>query len=156
MPPDLGAGRAPTAACLGRYFEARRILLPGSALIREAEDVAFYHGEEVDERGFKHPRVIHRGPAMLAQMLDNTNEFVGLHITHLKADWSGKAEVFDHETGNTLNAKKMRGSKKGSHIVVRQPDVATIAAAQVRSPPFFDNSTDEFDAECGIHCGDQP
>lgn len=114
------SGRAPTAACLGRYFEARRILLPASALIREADDVAFYHGEDIDERGFKHPRVIYRGPAMLAQMLDNDGAFVGLHITHLAPDWSGKAEIFDPETGEALNPKKMRGTKKASHIVVRQ------------------------------------
>lgn len=115
------SGRAPTTSGLGRYFEARRILLPASALIREADDVAFYHGEEIDERGFRHPRAITRGPAMLAQMLDNDGVFVGLHITHLKADWSGKAEIFDPETGEALPPKKMRGSKKGSHIVLRSP-----------------------------------
>ena len=113
-------GRAPTKAGLGRYFEARCILLPASALIREADDVAYFHGDEVDERGFSHPRVIHRGPAMLAQMLDNAGAFVGLHITYLKADWTGKAEIFDPETGEVLPAKKMRGSKRASHIVVRE------------------------------------
>lgn len=131
------AGRAPTKAGLGRYFDARRIILPASALLREADDIAFYHGEEVDERGFSHPRVIHRGPAMLAQMLDNAGEFVGLHITHLRADWSGKAEIFDPETGEALPPKKMRGSKKGSHIVVRETGRGSNAAAMVASRRLF-------------------
>lgn len=130
-------GRAPTAVGLGRYFDARRIILPASALIREADDVAFYHGEEIDERGFSRPRVIHRGPAMLAQMLDNDGEFVGLHITYLRADWSGKADIFDPETSEALPPKKMRGSKKGSHIVLRQPDVAARTACCAAAVRMF-------------------
>lgn len=125
-------GRAPTSTCLGRYFESRRLLLPASALIREADEVAFYHGEEIDMRGFSHPRLIHRGPAMLAQMLGNDGAFFGLHITYLRRDWAGKAEIFDPDTGEALPAKKMRGSKKGSHIVLRQPDTAIIAAGRSR------------------------
>lgn len=116
-------GRPPTAERLGRYYAARRLLLPGSALIREADDVAFYHGEEIDERGYKQPRQLYRGPAQLAAFLDNAGQFVGLHLTHLKPDWSGKAEIVDPDTGEVLNTKKMRGTKKGSHIVLRQaPD----------------------------------
>ena len=118
-----GRGRAPTRDGLGRYYAARNILLPSTALIREADNVAFFHGEEIDDRGQKQPRVIYRGPAQLAAMLDNDGQFVGLHITHLAPDWCGKAEIFCPETGELLNAKKMRGSKKGTHIVVRQPDI---------------------------------
>lgn len=114
------SGRAPSEARLGRYLAGRRLLLPTTALIREADDVAFFHGEEVDEHGRSQPRVIYRGPAQLAAMLDNAGEMVGLHITHLLPDWSGKVELFDPESGEALNPKKMRGSKKGSHIVLRQ------------------------------------
>lgn len=123
-------GRAPTLEKLGRYFSARGILLPASALIREADEVAFFHGEEEDERGFRRPRLIHRGPAMLAQMLDNAGDFVGLHLTYLAPDWCGKAAIADPDTGEVLNPKKMRGSKKGSHTVLRQPDDEAIHAAQ--------------------------
>lgn len=130
------AGRAPTSDRLGRYLAARHLMLPGTALIREADDIAFFHGEEIDERGFKHQRVIYRGPAMLAAMLDNAGAMVGLHITHLKPDWSGKAEVFDPETGELLNAKKMRGTKKGSHIVLRTPPSAAIDAARQTGAPI--------------------
>lgn len=129
-------GRAPTPERLGRYHAARGLLLPATALIREAEDVAFYHGEEIDERGFEQPRVLYRGPAQLAAFLDNEGAFVGLHITHLKPDWSGKAELVDPATGEVLNAKKMRGTKKGSHIVLRTPPASAIEAAQRDGQPI--------------------
>lgn len=130
------SGRAPREARLGRYLAARRLLLPTTALIREADDVAFFHGEEVDESGRSQPRVIYRGPAQLAAMLDNAGEMVGLHITHLLPDWSGKAEILDPETGEPLNPKKMRGSKKGSHIVLRTPPSAAIEAARHAGQPI--------------------
>lgn len=129
-------GRAPSPGRLGRYYEARGLLLPSSALIREAEDVFFYHGEEIDERGSTVPRALYRGPAQLAAFLDNDGCFVGLHLTHLRPDWSGKAEIFDAESGELLNAKKMRGSKKGSHIVLRTPPSAAIEAARRAGQPI--------------------
>lgn len=129
-------GRAPSSERLGLYHAARRLLLPSTALIREADDVAFYHGEEIDERGYKQPRVIYRGPAQLAAFLDNDGAFVGLHITHLKADWSAKAEIVDPDTGEVLNPKKMRGTKKGSHIVLRTPPSAAIEAARREGHPI--------------------
>lgn len=130
------AGRSPSPERLGRYHAARGLLLPSTALIREAEDVAFFHGEEIDDYGRSQPRVIYRGPAQLAAMLDNAGAMVGLHITHLKRDWSGKAEIFDPETGELLNAKKMRGTKKGSHIVLRTPPSAAIEAARQAGGPI--------------------
>lgn len=128
-------GRAPSPERLGRYWSARRLLLPGSALIRESDDVAFYHGEEIDGRGYKQPRLLYRGPAQLAAFLDNVGGFVGLHLTHLKPDWSGKAEIVDPDTGEVLPAKKMRGTKKGSHLVLRQPPFAAIEAARRDGQP---------------------
>lgn len=129
-------GRAPTAMKLGRYHEARGLLLPSTALIREADDIAFFHGDEVDETGRRQPRVLYRGPAQLAAFLDNAGQFVGLHITHLRPDWSAKAEIFDPDTGELLNAKKMRGSKKGAHIVLRTPPSAAIDAARRAGQPI--------------------
>jgi hypothetical protein len=114
------AARAPTDACLGRYFAARGLMLPASALLREADDVPFFHGEAPDERGHKVPTLIHRGPAMLALMRDNDGAAVGLHITWLAADWSAKATIIDPETGEIVSPKKMRGTKKASHIVLRE------------------------------------
>lgn len=128
-------GRAPSPERLGRYYEARRLLLPGSALIREAEDVAFFHGKAIDEQGREYSPVLYRGPAQLAAFLDNEHRFVGLHITHLKPDWSGKAEIVDPDTGEVLPAKKMRGTKKGSHIVLRQSMADDRGEARERGEP---------------------
>lgn len=128
-------GRAPSPERLGRYHAARGLLLPATALIREADDVAFFHGDEIDERGQTQKRVLYRGPAQLAAFLDNDGRFVGLHITHLKPDWSGKAEIVDPATGEMLPAKKMRGTKKGSHIVLRTPPSAAINAARRAGQP---------------------
>ncbi|MBX9875010.1 MAG: hypothetical protein K2X84_09145 [Beijerinckiaceae bacterium] len=115
---------------LGRYWACRGLLPFTTALIREADDIAFFHGDELDGTGRRQPRVVYRGPAQLAAMLDNDGAMVGLHITHLRPDWSGKAEIVDPETGELLNPKKMRGSKKGSHIVLRQPAPEILAAAR--------------------------
>jgi hypothetical protein len=113
-------GHAPSFERLGRYWDARGLLLPGSALIREAENIPFFHGEFVDEVGRKQPRAIHHGPVQIAAFLDNAGGFVGVHVTWLAPDWRGKAEVVDPDTGEFLNPKKMRGTKKGSHLVVRE------------------------------------
>jgi hypothetical protein len=113
------SGRAPSSMRLARYLGARGLALPATALVREAEGVAYFDGEEIDERGMRHPRLIARTPAMLALMLDNHDKPVGLHITHLAEDWSAKAQLFSPDTGELLPAKKMRGLKNASRIVLR-------------------------------------
>jgi hypothetical protein len=128
-------GRAPTADRLGRYHAGRGLLLPSTALIRELDNAAYFHGEEVDERGRRQPRVLYRGPAQVAAQIDNDGEFVGVHITYLLADWSAKVELSDPETGELLPSKKMRGSKKGAHIVLRTPASAEIERARREGQP---------------------
>ena len=130
------AGALPTPERLGRYHEARGLILPGSALIRQIETLGYFHGEEVDEAGRRQPKLVHRGPAQIAALIGNDGAFSGLHITWLRADWSGKAEIVDPETGEVLPAKKMRGSKKGAHIVLRTAPSAEIAAAQRDGTPI--------------------
>ena len=124
-------GQKPSPARLGLYCAARGITLPASALIREVENLPYHHGFEVDERGYKCPVTLTHAPAMLAAMLDNENKVVGVHITYLRPDWAGKLEIFDPETGEKLPAKKMRGSKKGCHIVVRQPPLEPAMCARL-------------------------
>ena len=131
-----GRGVAPTADRLGRYWEARGLLLPGSALIRQIDDLPFFHGEQQDERGRMQPVMIHRGPAQLSPFLDNEGRFVGLHITWLKPDWSGKAEIVDPATGEILNPKKMRGTKKGSHLVLREPPATLLIETRQAGRPI--------------------
>ncbi|WP_127076163.1 DUF7146 domain-containing protein [Rhodomicrobium lacus] len=114
-------GRAlQSGGAISRYFAARNCdggpgLAPG---LRGAADVPYFHGETVDHTGRKSPRVVHRGPALLSPVHDNDGAFIALHITWLKPDFSGKAEIVDPETGELLPAKKVRGSMGGGHIVV--------------------------------------
>lgn len=111
-------GRAPSRI-VPAYLAARGCDLPASAMLREIDDLAFVHGETPDETGRSMARVIHRGPAMLAAIVDNAGEFIGLHRTFLAADWSGKAVVVDPDTGELPKAKKSLGSTHGGHIVLR-------------------------------------
>lgn len=129
-------GSAPSAERLGRYHAARGLLLPATALIRQIDALAYFHGEEVDEQGRRQPRVLHRGPAQVAALIDNAGTFGGVHITWLRADWAGKAEIIDPETGELLPAKKMRGSKKGAHIVLRTPASADVERARREGWPI--------------------
>lgn len=119
------AGRAP-GTLLRRYWDSRGLMLPSTALIREADAVGFFHGQVIDERGREQARLLVQTPAQLALILDNQGKPCGLHITHLLADGAGKAVIADPETGEILPAKKMRGSKKGGHIQIRQPPAGAI------------------------------
>lgn len=123
------AARAP-GPLLQSYWQGRGLMMPASALLRETDAIGYYHGQELDERGREHAKQIAETPAQLALMLDNAGEPCGLHITHLAPGGAGKAELFDGETGELLPAKKMRGSKKGSHIVIRQPPPDALAASK--------------------------
>lgn len=114
------SGRSP-AELIGSYWLGRGLLLPSTALLREADSVAYFHGKVTNEQGRSEPRVIARTPAQLALMLDNDGRATGLHITHLATGGLSKATIVDPDTGEVLPAKKMRGSKKGCHIRVRQP-----------------------------------
>lgn len=124
----------PTAERLGRYHEARGLVLPASALIRQIESLGYFHGETIDETGRRVPRLLHRGPAQIAALIDNQAGFCGVHITWLRPDWAGKAEIIDPESGEVLPAKKMRGSKKGAHIVLREPGAAIVEAHAADEP----------------------
>jgi hypothetical protein len=106
---------------ISRYFAARNCpggprLSPG---LRGAADVPYFDGEVLDDFGRKSPRVVHRGPVLLAPIHDSADAFIALHITWLRADFMAKAAIFDPETGELLPSKKVRGSKNGGHIVVR-------------------------------------
>jgi hypothetical protein len=106
-----------------RYLEEGRGLMlpdycPGLKFLPSAP---YFHGEEIDDRGRKSPRKIHTGPAMLGAFIRPDGKFGGLHTTWLTVHEDGsvtKAEILDPDTGEVLNAKKMRGSKTGATILV--------------------------------------
>lgn len=106
------------------YLAARGLKLPIACPgLRFAADAPYFHGETVDARGRKSPVVLHRGPAMLAAFIRPDGKFGGLHTTYLRAPEEHelpvtKLELADPDTGEILNAKKMRGSKAGAHIAI--------------------------------------
>jgi hypothetical protein len=109
------------------YLKGRALDPSRMARLRAIEALNYVHGEIEDERGRKAPRVVHRGPAMLAAIVGADGRFAGLHQTWIDPDRPGeKAEILDPDTGELLNAKKMRGSIGGGHI-----DLSVVAAPRV-------------------------
>jgi hypothetical protein len=67
-------------------------------------------------------RVIHTGPAMLAAIQAPDGKFSGVHRTWLDLTQpKGKARIVDPATGETCDAKKVLGSKKGGAIRLTGP-----------------------------------
>ncbi len=69
--------------------------------------------------GAKDAEVIHRGPCMLAPIVNAAGKFRALHMTWFDLTQpDGKVQIKDPETGDHLPAKKVRGSKAGNRIEV--------------------------------------
>lgn len=92
--------------------------LPERAPLRFAPMVAYFHGDEVNELGRRAPRVVYRGPAMLAPIVDPADgRFRAVHITWIDPDRAGrKAAIRNPDDGALLLARKVRGSKAGNVI----------------------------------------
>lgn len=103
-----------------QYLAGRALQLPAHCPgLRYLPSAPYWHGEEIDGRGRTSPRKIHTGPAMLAAFIRPDGHFGGLHMTWLTTDEvPAKVELADPDSGEMLNAKKMRGSKTGAHIAV--------------------------------------
>jgi hypothetical protein len=101
------------------YLAARGILTVAPISLRYAPDLAYFDGEEPNpERpAATRPRVIHRGPAMLAAIQGPDGRFGAVHQTWIDPKNPGeKARIFDPATGERMDAKKSRGSKAGGVI----------------------------------------
>ncbi len=102
------------------YLAARGLTLPHPCPgLRYLPKAPYFHGETTDDHGRKSKIAIHEGPAMLAAFIRADGTFGGLHMTWLSTDDPPrKVELADPQTGEILNAKKMRGSKTGAHIAI--------------------------------------
>jgi hypothetical protein len=105
------------------YFEARGILrdcwpegFPPT--LRYIPDLPYWYSPE----GQSQPQVLARLPAMIGLMQDAQGRVCAAHITYLRPDGSGKAEVVAPDTGEILPAKKMRGRPWGSAIRLTKAD----------------------------------
>lgn len=100
-------------ADVAAYLAARAIEGVDAYFLRALPDYEYFHGQGADGK----PCVIHRGPVMLACFQRADGRFGGLHITYVDPARPGrKMALTDPETGEALNAKKMRGTKKGCAI----------------------------------------
>lgn len=122
-----GAAKELSGTPVEIYAGGRGLVLPSSCIgLRYLPSQPYFHGETIDERsGKKSARQIHVGPAMCAAFIRPDGKFGGLHLTWFKVITSPgdvmrvvKAEITDPDTGEILNAKKMRGSKTGAHISI--------------------------------------
>lgn len=112
-----------------RYLEGRGLQLPERCPgLRFAPAMPYWHGETIDDHGRKSgPRKIHEGPAMVGAFIRPDGKFGGLHLTWLDDneyvdERPVKAQILDPDSGEVLNAKKMRGSKTGAYIAIQMHD----------------------------------
>lgn len=101
------------------YLARRGLVVPpaGRDKLRCIESLPYVVQRPNSDRGERVFEVLHRGPAMVAQIIDSSRKFRGLHITWLDlAQPKGKLKLEDPKTGEALEAKKARGSKKGNVV----------------------------------------
>ena len=95
------------------YLRLRGLQLPAGCRVRCILDMPYYASGAIDAPA------VHRGPAMLAPIVDAAGKFRALHTTWLDLTRpNGKALIRDPEGGpdDALPAKKVRGSKAGNRI----------------------------------------
>jgi hypothetical protein len=95
------------------YLRHRGVTAPPGAKLRAASALPYWH----NIRGAW--VTVHTGPAMVAAIQGRDARFIGCHVTWIDPKLlsrSGKAEIVHPETGELLDAKKVRGSQKGGHI----------------------------------------
>jgi hypothetical protein len=89
------------------YLQRRGCVAAEGARLRFLADAPYWH----------QGAVIARAPAMIGAMVGPDGKFAGVHQTFLDlAQPKGKAEIFDPQTGEALDAKKTRGSWKGATV----------------------------------------
>lgn len=104
------------------YFKVRGLKLTDDILskFRVIERLEYLHFNK-DLGGSK---VIYIGPAILAPIVGPDGKFIGLHRSWIDLYRpKGKAVIIDDETGEYLVSKKVLGSQKGGHIVLRDDGI---------------------------------
>lgn len=95
------------------YLRHRGLVAFPGAKLRAVSDLPYWHNIGGEWRS------IYSGPAMVAAIQGRDGRFIGCHITWIDPALqtaSGKACIAHPETGEILDAKKVRGSQKGGHI----------------------------------------
>ena len=95
------------------YLRHRGVVAAAGAKLRSVSELPYWHHIGGEWRS------IYSGPAMVAAIQGRDDRFIGCHITWIDPNLSsrsGKAQIVHPETGELLDAKKVRGSQKGGHI----------------------------------------
>ncbi|MEN6306023.1 MAG: DNA primase [Armatimonadia bacterium] len=104
----------PLKGSIAEAYLRHRDVEPGpGAKLRAVTDLPYWHN--IDGAW----RAIYSGPALVAAIQGTDQRFIGCHITWIDRTFStasGKAQIVHPETGELLDAKKVRGSQKGGHI----------------------------------------
>lgn len=107
------------------YIALRGLRAPAGLRARCILDMPYYAG------GADKGDVLAHAPVLVLPIVDVAGVFRGLHMTYLDlAQPKGKLKIADPKKPDEfLDAKKVRGSKKGNHVVIAAPpaDVATTA-----------------------------
>lgn len=102
------------------YLRHRGVEAAAGAKLRSSDALPYWH--QIGGAW----RVVHTGPALIAAIQGRDDAFIGCHCTWIDGSFasrSGKAEIMHPETGELLDAKKVRGSQKGGHIhLAGRPD----------------------------------
>jgi hypothetical protein len=115
---EIWAGSRPASGTIVERYLREARSLPLSAIggvpsaIRLVDELPYWHHAE----GWPRARVIYAGPAMVAAMIDNDRQVLGVHRTWLASDGSGKATIADPDGGAPLNPRKMLGQHCGTVI----------------------------------------
>lgn len=105
------AGKPLPGSAAEAYLARRGLSAAPGAKLRSLDGAKYWH----NVRGAW--RVLHEGPAMVGAIQGRDGRFCGCHITYIDLSTpKGKAQIHHPETGEILDAKKMRGSAKGGYI----------------------------------------
>ncbi|WP_131193706.1 DUF7146 domain-containing protein [Lichenihabitans psoromatis] len=100
-----------------RYLRLRGVTAPAEAHLRYLPNYALWDGPP------PHGTILHRGPAMMAAIVGREGRFSAGHVTWIDlSEPNGKAKVPDPKTGEFIDAKKVRGSKRGGSILLARPE----------------------------------
>lgn len=119
------ADASPAGAVLLAYLRGRGITLAPPPTLRVVARMPYW----IVREGAARPTVLHEGPAMVAPLQAADGLVMGVHVTWLANDGTGKARLVDPRTGEALKAKKVRGAPWGCAVRLA-PAASAMGAAE--------------------------
>ncbi|CCG42168.1 CHC2 zinc finger domain-containing protein [Magnetospirillum molischianum] len=112
----------PAGTLVEAYFASRGLTLPVrafGAVLRFTPALKYWVEDDQIEGGY---RLLGFFPAIVGLIQEcRTRQPVGVHLTHLDPDTGAKLSAHDPVTGESLDARKIRGRRDGGAIMLRRP-----------------------------------